>query len=63
MRWRLRKAYAPPDILEKIDFLTTAANDLRKDCINLILHEGEITKEQIRENFEKMLQQMEKPGF
>ncbi len=59
----IEEGYAPPDILEKIDFLTTAANDLRKDCINLILHEGEITKEQIRENFEKMLQQMEKPGF
>ena len=48
----------PPEFLEKIDLLTTAANDLRKDCINLFLHEGEITKEQIRENLEQMLQQI-----
>jgi hypothetical protein len=54
----IEEGYAPPEILEQIDFLTTAANDLRKDCINLILHEGEITKEQIRENFEKMLEQL-----
>ncbi len=51
--------------LKKIDFRRKpAANDLRKDCLLIsYYHEGEITKEQIRENFEKMLQQMEKPRF
>lgn len=54
----IEEGYAPPELPEKIEFLTTAANDLRKDCINLLLHEGDLTKEQIRENFEKMLEQL-----
>jgi heterodisulfide reductase subunit C len=52
----IEAGHAPPDILEKIDAITMAANDLRKDCINLILKEGEVSKDLIRERFEETLE-------
>jgi heterodisulfide reductase subunit C len=54
----IEAGYAPPDILEKIDAITMAANDLRKDCINLLLQEGATTKEQIQDTLQKTLEQI-----
>lgn len=39
----VKEGYAPPDLLEKIDKITTAANEFRRDSIYAILREGDIS--------------------
>jgi heterodisulfide reductase subunit C len=52
----VKEGYAPLDRLEKINEITTAAHELRKNCINLFLGEEDLSKEQIRESLEKTLE-------
>lgn len=52
----VKEGYAPPNLLEKIDKITTAANEFRKCCINAILQESAVSIEQIRENIDRTLE-------
>ena len=54
----VQEGYAPPHLLGKVEEISTAANKFRRDCINLILDEGDANKEQILEAVEKTLEQI-----
>ena len=54
----VQECYAPPHLLGKVEELGTAANIFRRDCINLILDEGDVNKEQILEAVGKILKQI-----
>ena len=54
----VKEGYAPPDLLEKIENISTVAHEMRKNCINMLLDEGDISKEQIREDVEKTLEDL-----
>jgi heterodisulfide reductase subunit C len=49
------EGYAPADLVERIERISTAAHELRKDCINLLLGVGKPTAEGIRASAEKAL--------
>jgi heterodisulfide reductase subunit C len=49
------EGYAPADLTERIERISTAAHELRKDCINLLLGVGKPTAEAIRASAEKAL--------
>ncbi len=49
------EGYAPADLVERIERISTAAHELRKDCINLLLGVGAPTAEGIRASAEKAL--------
>lgn len=51
----IEEGHASPDILEKIETITAAASEFRKDSINLITGEGEVSKEQIKEKVENAI--------
>jgi len=46
---------APADLVERIERISTAAHELRRDCINMLLGVGTATPEQVRANAEKAL--------
>lgn len=54
----VQEGYAPPDRLEKINTITTAAHAFRKHCINLLLGQEGITEAQIRESAEQAIKQV-----
>ncbi|MQY76065.1 MAG: 4Fe-4S dicluster domain-containing protein [Spirochaeta sp.] len=58
----VKEGYAPPDLLEKIDKISTAANEFRRDCIYAILREGDISMEQIRKNVDTTLEYIKENG-
>ena len=58
----VEEGYAPPDLLGKIENISTAANVFRRDCINLLLAEGDVTKEKILKEVEKILNQIKADG-
>jgi heterodisulfide reductase subunit C len=49
------EGFAPADLTERIERISTAAHELRKDCINLLLGVGTPTAEGIRASAEKAL--------
>jgi heterodisulfide reductase subunit C len=49
------EGYAPADLAERIERISTAAHELRKDCINLLLGVGSPTAEGIRASAERAL--------
>jgi len=49
------EGYASADLAERIERISTAAYELRKDCINLLLGVGTPTVEAIRASAEKAL--------
>jgi heterodisulfide reductase subunit C len=49
------EGFAPADLTERIERISTAAHELRKDCINLLLGVGTPTVESIRASAEKAL--------
>jgi|WetSurMetagenome_2_1015567.scaffolds.fasta_scaffold157161_2 heterodisulfide reductase subunit C2 len=54
------EGYAPADLVERIERISTAAHELRKDCINLLLGVGKPTAEGIRASAEKALAEASK---
>jgi heterodisulfide reductase subunit C len=58
----VKEGYAPPDLLEKIDKISTAAHEFRKCCINAVLQEKAVPVEQIRENVNKALEYLKENG-
>ena len=50
----VKEGYAPPDRLEKIETIGTAAHEIRKNCINLLLGEGDVSPEQIQEQLKEL---------
>jgi heterodisulfide reductase subunit C2 len=54
----IKEGHASPDLPEKVDRVTLAANDLRKDCINLINGVGKSSKEQILEKAKKLVEEL-----
>ncbi len=49
------EGFAPADLTERIERISTAAHELRKDCINLLLGVGKPTADSIRASAEKAL--------
>jgi len=58
----VKEGYAPPDLLEKINKISTAANEFRRDCIYALLNEGDISTEQIRKNVDRTLDYIKENG-
>lgn len=58
----VKEGYAPPELLEKIDKISTAAHEFRRDCINAVLQEKAVPVEQIRENVNKALEYLKENG-
>ena len=54
------EGFAPSDLTERIERISTAAHELRKDCINLLLGVGTPTAESIRASAEKALSEASK---
>ena len=54
------EGFAPADLTERIERISTAAHELRKDCINLLLGVGTPTAESIRASAEKALSEASK---
>lgn len=54
----VEEGYAPAELLEKIENLTRVANEFRKDSINLLTGEGDVSKEQIKEKVEKAIKEL-----
>ena len=55
----IEEGRAEPELLRKVEDLTTAMNEFRKDSINLLTGASDITKEQIEEKIKKCLQVLE----
>jgi heterodisulfide reductase subunit C len=51
----VEEGFAPADMQERIDRIGTAAHELRRDCINLLLGIGEATEAGVRASAEKAL--------
>ena len=47
------EGYALADMQERIDRISTAAHELRRDCINLLLGEEKVSESDIRSGVEK----------
>jgi len=54
----VKEGYAPPDRKEMIKNITMVANEFRRDCINIILNEGDVTFEKILSNTEEYLTEL-----
>ncbi len=52
----IAEGYSPPDRLEQIEDIGRAAHAIRRDCINMLLGEGEVSQEHIREELEQALE-------
>ncbi len=50
--------YASGDLLEKIEDLTISVNKFRKDSINLLTGAGDISKEEIKRDIEKVVEKV-----
>jgi len=51
----VEEGFAPADVQERIDSISTAAHEMRRDCINLLLGVGEATERGVRASAEKAL--------
>ena len=51
----VEEGFAPTDMQERIDRISTAAHELRRDCINLLLDLGAATENGARASAEKAL--------
>jgi heterodisulfide reductase subunit C len=58
----VKEGHAPPDLLEKVEQIGTAANEFRRDCINLLLEEGEVDPKQIKKNVDATLKGIKESG-
>ena len=54
----VKEGYASPALRERIEAVSTAAHELRRDCIHLLLGEGELSAEAIRANVDKALERV-----
>ncbi len=52
----VKEGYFPKDLLEKVEQVSTAAHEFRRDCIRLLLGEGNVTKDQIDANVKKVVE-------
>jgi hypothetical protein len=55
----IEEGRAEPELLQKVEDLTAAMNEFRKDSINRLTGASDITKEQIEEKIKKCLQALE----
>ena len=51
----VEEGFAPADVQERIDSISTAAHEMRRDCINLLLDLGAATENGARASAEKAL--------
>ncbi len=54
----IKEGHAPPDLPEKIEQITDAANELRKDCINILTGASEISKKDIIDKTKKTVENL-----
>ena len=51
----VKEGYAPASLREKIEAVSTAAHEFRRDCIHLLLGEGNVSAEAVKAGVEKTL--------
>jgi len=51
----VKEGYAPVSLREKIERVSTAAHEFRRDCIHLLLGDGGVNPETVKANVEKAL--------
>jgi len=56
----VKEGYAPAGLRERIEAVSTTANELRRDLIKLIMHQDGLSVETIRKNFESELEKLTK---
>ena len=54
------EGYASADMQERIEGISTAAHELRRDCINLLLGVGQATEAEVRARMERALAMVRK---
>ena len=54
----VHEGYAPPDLLEKIENIGAIAHEIRKNCINVLLGEEDISPEQIQDRLRETLENL-----
>ncbi len=54
----VEEGHAPADLLEKIEAVSTAAHEFRRDAIHLLLHEGKVSREEVLARAQAVLQQI-----
>lgn len=54
----VNEGYAPADLLEKVDHAGNVAHAFRRDLINYILGEGDMSKDKIKEGIDKALEEL-----
>jgi len=54
------EGYASPDMQERIERISTAAHEFRKDCINLLLGVGEASEAEIRASVDRAFAETKK---
>jgi heterodisulfide reductase subunit C len=52
------EGYAPAELLEKIEAVSTAAHEFRRDAIHLLLQEGKVSREDVLARARAVLQQI-----
>jgi heterodisulfide reductase subunit C len=56
------EGYAPAELLQKIEAVSTAAHEFRRDAIHLLLHEGKVSREDVLARAETVLRQIPDRG-
>ena len=56
----VKEGYAPASLRERVEAVGTAANELRRDLIKLIMGQDGLTVDTIRKNFEAELEKLTK---
>jgi hypothetical protein len=51
----VKEGFAPAALREKIERVSTAAHEFRRDCIHLLLGESGVNAEAVKANVEKAL--------
>jgi heterodisulfide reductase subunit C len=51
----VKEEFAPPDLRGKIEKINTMTHEYRRDCLNILMHQGDTVASQIRRNVEKTL--------
>lgn len=54
----IREGYAPRDLPDKIEHITKAANEFRKDCINILNGVSELSSKQVIDSVKKVVAEL-----
>jgi len=58
----VKEGHAPAALREKIETVSTAAHEFRRDCIRLLLGEGGVEPDAVRQNVDKVISSLTAGG-